>query len=59
MPDEPAPTVIKVAPDRSAVAIHTDFVDDPDQIVQSFVTVNARGISGFKTAAQVADWTDA
>lgn len=59
MPETPAPPpMVKKAPDGTAVAIQTDFVDDPDQVVQSFIYATERGLTGFKTAAQVADWTD-
>lgn len=54
----PTPPVAKKSPDGLSVAIATDFKDDPEQVVQSFIYVNSRGMSGFKTAAQVADWTD-
>lgn len=50
--------MIKKSPDGTAVAIETLFIDDPDQVVQSFIYVTARGMSGYKTAAQVADWED-
>jgi hypothetical protein len=57
-PETPAAKRIKISPDRLTIAIENDFADDPDQVVQSFTWVNSRGMSGYRNAEQVADWTD-
>jgi hypothetical protein len=56
--DTPEAPTVKKSPDGLSVAISTDFVDDPDQVVQSFIYATSRGMSGYKTAEQVSDWTD-
>lgn len=56
-PETLPPRTIKIRPDRRAIAIQTDFVDDPNQAVQSYHFIDGTQV-GFKTAAQVADWDD-
>lgn len=53
----PTPKAKKIRPDGNAIAIATEFPDDPDQVVQSWQFADGM-TTGFKTAAQVADWTD-
>lgn len=58
MDDEPGK---KKSPDGLAVAIHTEFSDEPmhlGDVTKSWLAITSRGISTFLTAEQVADWTD-
>lgn len=50
--------LIKVSPDGTFVAIRAPFEDDPNTHVQSWIFASSTGQTGFKTAAQVADWRD-
>lgn len=59
MADE-TPTV-KIAPDRTAIAILTEFSDEPmnlADVTKSWLAVTSQGHSVWLTAEQVADWTD-
>jgi hypothetical protein len=60
-PDTPTEPGKKKSPDGLAVAIQTEFTDDPmhlGDVTKSWLAITSRGISAYLTVEQVADWID-